>query len=457
MKIYKRGNLWEVRYRIKGYNKQFTERFPTEEEAKVRLAEIELMKLKGILAPPQKKVQVLQTMGVLLDEFVEEYGTSHWGDSYLSLSRHRIEDYIKPYIGDLLVRDITTAMLEDYYNKLITMPAKYQRGCKDRDRKVSFPVMEKCHSVIRSALNYAVRRGYRENNPAMFAELPKPALKKERAVWTPEDAAKALQNCQDPILSLCMNLSIACSLRIGEILALQWKNVHVTKETVMDNSSYLEIKQELKRCDKASLAALEGRNRSDVFFYFPELNEDGKTLLVLKKPKTQTSIRRVYIPNTVAVELMKLRVTQFNRKMTSHRMYHDYDLVIATEMGNPFETRLIDKMFSDYIREQGLPKVVFHSLRHLSTSLKLQYTNGDIKAVQGDTGHSQPNMVTQVYSHTFDENRKRIASKMEESFYSTEMSNDTQKTDRDSKKELLMNILGVAPEAAEMMLAMTAK
>jgi len=41
-----------------------------------------------------------------------------------------------------------------------------------------------------------------------------------------------------------------------------------------------------------------------------------------------------------------------------------------------------------------------------------------IKAVQGDTGHAQASMVTQVYSHTFDENRRRVANRMETSFFS---------------------------------------
>lgn len=32
---------------------------------------------------------------------------------------------------------------------------------------------------------------------------------------------------------------------------------------------------------------------------------------------------------------------------------------------------------------------------------------GDIKAVQGDSGHSQINMVTDVYSHIIDDDRRK--------------------------------------------------
>lgn len=63
------------------------------------------------------------------------------------------------------------------------------------------------------------------------------------------------------------------------------------------------------------------------------------------------------------------------------------------------------------------PKVVFHSLRHSSTTYKLKLNHGDIKATQGDTGHSQADMVTKVYAHILDEDRKVNAQKFESAFY----------------------------------------
>ncbi len=61
--------------------------------------------------------------------------------------------------------------------------------------------------------------------------------------------------------------------------------------------------------------------------------------------------------------------------------------------------------------------MVFHSLRHSSTTYKLKLNNGDMKAVQGDTGHSQLKMVSDVYSHILDEDRRNNAAKFEEAFY----------------------------------------
>ena len=48
---------------------------------------------------------------------------------------------------------------------------------------------------------------------------------------------------------------------------------------------------------------------------------------------------------------------------------------------------------------------------------KLKLNHGDIKATQGDTGHAQADMVTDLYSHILDEDRKINAQKFDESFY----------------------------------------
>ena len=70
------------------------------------------------------------------------------------------------------------------------------------------------------------------------------------------------------------------------------------------------------------------------------------------------------------------------------------------------------------IKENDLPKVVFHSLRHSSITYKLKLNGGDVKSVQGDSGHAQAKMVTDQYSHILDDDRVRNAEIFEEVFYS---------------------------------------
>ena len=439
----KRGHKWEITYRIPGYTKTFSERFETEEEAILRCAEIAVAKKEGTLTPPVKgrKVKPI-TVSQLMDEFVYTYGTSHWGESYLSLAKHRVEHYIKPYLGYYLVKHITPALLEQYYSDLLTRPAVHMKGHRHTST-VSFDVMEKCHSLIRSSLNMAVRWGYINHNPAEYVILPNRPMSRPREVWDPETARRALDCCEDPVLRLCILLSIACSLRIGEILGLQWKNVHLYENKL----SYLEVRQELKRCNKQSLAELKAQNRSDVFFEFDLNNPTAESVLVLKKPKTETSIRRVYLSSTASRALREIRHLQQILKEDA-AVYYDYDLVIAHPDGRPVELRSIDKAFKKLIQKHHFPMVVFHSLRHLSASLKLQFSGGDIKAVQGDMGHAQSRMVTQVYSHTFDEDRQHLATLIDKGFFHVE------ETDSE-KMDLVLKHLKQNPKLLDLLLAMS--
>ena len=86
--------------------------------------------------------------------------------------------------------------------------------------------------------------------------------------------------------------------------------------------------------------------------------------------------------------------------------------------GRPCEQTVITNAFNRLKRDAGLPNVVFHSLRHSSTTYKLKLNHGDLKATQGDTGHAQVDMITKIYAHILDEDRKVNAQRFEAAFYS---------------------------------------
>ena len=97
--------------------------------------------------------------------------------------------------------------------------------------------------------------------------------------------------------------------------------------------------------------------------------------------------------------------------------YHDYNLVIAGSRGQPVESNIIRKSMRQLIEANALPQVCFYSLRHSSITYKLKLNGGDIKAVQGDSGHAQATMVTDQYSHILDESRRNNAQLFEQAFY----------------------------------------
>ena len=97
-------------------------------------------------------------------------------------------------------------------------------------------------------------------------------------------------------------------------------------------------------------------------------------------------------------------------------------------------------------KRTSMPKVVFHSLRHSSITYKLKLNGGDMKSVQGDSGHAQVKMVADVYSHIIDDDRRLNAERLEAAFYSGRQATPepvqpvTQESSTDDK-ELLLKLL----------------
>ena len=243
------------------------------------------------------------------------------------------------------------------------------------------------------------------------ASLPK-SEPKEREIWTAETLFHALEQCEDERLALAINLAFSCSLRIGELTGLTWDCVDVSEESLANDNASIHIEKELSRVSRDAMDKLDKR---DVIKVFPAVLSSPATALVLKKPKTKSSVRRIWLPATVAQ--MRARQIQDDWKDILGKEYQDYNLVFTLSNGRPCEERVIVKSFKKLIADNNLPNMVFHSLRHTSTTYKLKLTGGDMKAVQGDTGHAQLKMISDVYSHIIDEDRRKNAVCFEQAFY----------------------------------------
>jgi hypothetical protein len=81
------------------------------------------------------------------------------------------------------------------------------------------------------------------------------------------------------------------------------------------------------------------------------------------------------------------------------------------------EGQVINRALKQLIRDNDLPDIVFHSFRHASITYKLKWNGGDMKSVQGDSGHARMDMISNVYSHIIDEDRRFNAQRFEEQFY----------------------------------------
>lgn len=412
--IVERKNRHCVIYSYKdgeGKSKQKWETFKTYEEAKKRKLEIEYRHEIGKLEVPP-----CRTLRELLNEYVKLYGKNTWSMSVYQSNTALIRNYIGPVLGEMKLNEITPRVLEKYYQQLLKTKAAPKCTDKKQVKKTTLVgggTVKKIHSLLRSCFHQAMKWELMERNPAELATVPKNESVK-REIWDADTLFHALDVCQDEELKLAINLAFSCSLRIGELLGLTWDCVDISQKSIEAGKAFIYVNKELQRVNREAMNALE---KKDVLRVFPEQRETSTTVLVLKKPKTRTSTRKVFLPKTVAKMLIEAKKKQGDVKEALGLEYEDYDLVMAGPFGCPMEASRINGRFNNLIKENDLPKVVFHSLRHTSITYKLKLNGGDIKSVQGDSGHAQAKMVTDQYSHVLDEDRRYNAELFEEAFY----------------------------------------
>lgn len=332
--IIKRKKNYSVVYNYvdeNGETKQKWETWHTHKEALKRKAEIENQQHTGTFLPPSN-----QTITEFLYDFVSLYGEKKWGVSMYDGQTALIANYINPIIGDMEVQAVTPRAVDGYIQTLQKTKSVSTKTRKAVTTYVSDKTIEKIIKLLRCAFKQAVRWEIIARNPFDNVILPKTEYAK-RDIWTADMIRLALDKCTDSKLYVAMNLSFACSLRMGEILGLTWENVHISDEDIAADNAYVYIDKELTR---ASKRAIETLGEKDIYYIFTPLMPNTSTRIVLKKPKTDSS-----------------------------------------------------------------------------TTYKLKLNHGDLKATQGDTGHAEIDMITSIYAHILDEDRKVNAQKFETAFY----------------------------------------
>lgn len=417
-----------------GKRKQKWESFRNMADAKKRLKEVEYKEEIGTFIVPRCK-----TLDELLKEYVDLYGKNKWALSTYSSNTALIRNYISPKIGSMKLSDINTRVIERYYQALLKTKAVPKYGQKTSKAFLTPHTVRDIHKILRNCFNQAVKWELMAKNPAANAMVPKAEYAK-RDIWTAETLFQALHSCDDSRLALALNLSFCCSLRMGEMLGLTWDCIDISEESIAAGTPSVYVDKELQRVKRNTLNVLDGK---DVVLQFPATTSQTATVLVLKRPKTESSIRKVFMPKAVAQMLSVWKQSQDDVIDMLGSEYQNYNLVFAGPLGLPTEASTITAALKRLIRENDLPPVVFHSFRHASITYKLKLNGGDIKAVQGDSGHAQVKMVTDVYSHILDDDRKNNAQLFQETFYEKDIKSEQPQIELPE---------GITPEALSKML-----
>ena len=363
--IVKRKSKYSVVYDYtdeNGKRRQRWETFSTNAEAKKRKKQIEYEQDSGTFFIPTAK-----TLNDLLDEYMSIYGVNTWAMSTYESRRGLARNYITPIIGDMLLSDITPRMMDKYYRDLLSVKTVSVNNRKPTSEYLTPHTVREIHKLLRSAFNQAVRWELISRNPVLNATLPKEEHK-ERDIWTAETLSKAMEVCDDPILSLALNLAFSCSLRIGEMLGLTWDCIDIAPQSIENGSAYIFVNKELQRVTRGALDDLSDKGviNSSYQYCLGVLTQgstpDGYIAVISQRHENaEQNVREVF--DHFAGKLM-IQDSEYPPDQTAHYSPGNY---IGHSRGVYYNAA------SDMTNPRGAGTTYFHELAHMIDHASCNY------------------------------------------------------------------------------------
>lgn len=425
----KQGTCYYIAYRItdsSGKRKQHWYPCQNKKEATLLLDEVEKAEKANMIftteADTSLPIVPSRKVDITIEEMVYQYvnhchSQGKWEAKTSQNIKSCIRNYIVPYIGNIPINRVTTRSLQEYYNMLPNQKAA-PGNHRAPPKNISHRTVREIHRILRPAFSLAKKWDQIPSNPAIDLELLK-IKKYTRDQLSEAEIQYLLSQCTESEIALIIRTMYACTLRSGELGGITWDCVDLSQNAIANDRAYVSIEKELARLYREELQ----NTKTEVYYTFPTFKPACKTVLVLKRPKTEQSIRKVYLPKSLALALIEHRKQQTERIQALGKEYHDYNLVFAQENGLPYTAKVLSSKFKALLKSLGMREVDYYSLRHSGATAKLRNTH-NIKSVQADMGHSTTKMLMDVYAGIVDEDRVINARIMEEILFSGTVSED---------------------------------
>ena len=158
------------------------------------------------------------------------------------------------------------------------------------------------------------------------------------------------------------------NIKLTKLTALLWSDLDIQNKTISVSKQYVK-------------------------------NPNGE--LTLSRPKTETSVRKVSIPQE-AVDLL----------VAEHKKHPDNPYMFPSPAtGEMYYPDSVVNLHKKILKDAGLPHIRFHDLRHTFATLALQ--NGvDVKTVSSMLGHYDAGFTLRTYTHATRQKQDEAAQTM---------------------------------------------
>lgn len=266
--------------------------------------------------------------------------------------QHILRVHVYPALGDMQLRLINRDVVQDFIS------AKLRSG-------LSWRTAKSIRTALGTLMGGAEMAELIPSNPVRKTRFPRRGPTKPRAEIAPEKILELLEALPEPSRSLAW-LLVLTGLRIGELLAVRWRNIDLEKKELSVTHTVYD-------------------GHFDV-------------------PKTPRSQRSVPL-GPKAVEILTARKPSVTNPDA---------LVFATSEGSALDRHnLTNRQLKNTCKKLGLVGVNWHWLRHANATL-LDAVGTPLGTVQALLGHSSSEITREVYLHSIPADARTAVEKVED-------------------------------------------
>nr|WP_291354020.1 site-specific integrase [Desulfosporosinus sp.] len=340
------------------------------------------------------------TFEEFVKKWLKNYAEVELAPKTLSRYKDLLYARILPAFGDKRLEKIKPMDILEFYQSL-RKDHKYVRLFKDGRRKegksgkLSEQTIRHHHRLISAIFQKAIKWNvFTGENPALHVDAPK--VEKKKAACYDLDQIKMLLKVlkkEEFKNQAAVMIALTCGMRLGEVAGLEWQDINF-------EDGIIEIRQSAQY-----------------------LSDRG---VFTKTTKNESSKRKISA-NKALLDLLKAYQKD---QQSKGFLCTDNTRLFVSWKGEPIVPNEISRWFTGFIRENKLPKLTFHGLRHTSATFLISQ-GMDIQTIAGRLGHSTSVTTQNIYSHFLKSKDQEAADLLDKAF--TLDKPKTEKAKRDAK------------------------
>lgn len=264
-----------------------------------------------------------------------------------------LKNYIAPFFKDVYIEDIDVAILDRFKDKYESI--------------ISEKTLRNLFIIIKGTLDYAIKLNLINYNCAACIKLKKGDLKKIEVLSQKEEEelySLAKQNYYIGII-----LGLKCGLRIGEVLALTWRDVDLQKKMITINKS-------IQRC---------------------KIDDFGqKCCYKIGETKSRSANRQIPIDDEVADIMYKYKEISIKKLSANKKLEEQF--LINNKKGNFISPNTYTNKFKKVLNDNNIRQIKFHVLRH-TYGTRMANKNVSPKLLSQVMGHTSVTTTQDYYVH----------------------------------------------------------